>query len=230
MREIDQDLWVDEAPQRYRGVEIGTRMTVIRLANDELILHNPVPLSASTRDSISALGSVRAVISASLMHHMYVGPALNAYPEANFHFAPGLSEKRPDLPQGSALTDSPPDGWRGVLEQKVITGFSAANEVAFLHTPTRTLVLTDLAFHIGPGFPWFTRMVFRLLRLTARVGVAPDIRRDLQRHPQSKQEIAQVLSWEFDRVVLAHGAIVEAEAREALVQAFSFLGELPGPA
>ena len=42
LREIAPGLWVAERPHRFAGVELGARMTVIRLADGGLFVHSPV--------------------------------------------------------------------------------------------------------------------------------------------------------------------------------------------
>lgn len=44
LREIDTGIWATEAPQRFLGAEVGTRMTVIGLADGSLFVHSPVRL------------------------------------------------------------------------------------------------------------------------------------------------------------------------------------------
>jgi len=36
LRELDRDIWVAEQPLRYFGLNVGTRMTIIRLSQGEL--------------------------------------------------------------------------------------------------------------------------------------------------------------------------------------------------
>ena len=40
---LAEDLWVEARPLRFFGVEMGTRMTVVRLADGGLWVHSPVP-------------------------------------------------------------------------------------------------------------------------------------------------------------------------------------------
>lgn len=44
LRELDENLWVGEARLRYLGVQMGRRMTVIRLTEGGLLVHSPMPL------------------------------------------------------------------------------------------------------------------------------------------------------------------------------------------
>jgi hypothetical protein len=38
IKKIAQNIWVKEQPLKYWGLEVGTRMTIIRLSNGELII------------------------------------------------------------------------------------------------------------------------------------------------------------------------------------------------
>src|SRR5215831_5300932 len=60
-RNLASNLWVVDRPFKlpYVGVEIGTRMTCIRLADGGLFLHSPVKLDPILRNSLDALGEVR---------------------------------------------------------------------------------------------------------------------------------------------------------------------------
>ena len=97
------------------------------------------------------------------------------------------------------------------------------NEVAVLHRPSRTLVLTDLVFNIGADAPWLTRAAMACAcgypgcRSTLLERVA--MRRDVARH-----EVQQLLSWDFERLIMAHGEVIERGGREALAGAYRWLG------
>ena len=47
--ERSADLWTLDAPQRFLGMPLGTRMTVVRLPGAELLLYSPVALGAAER-------------------------------------------------------------------------------------------------------------------------------------------------------------------------------------
>ena len=62
MRELDEGLWVEDRPLRLLGIEVGARMTVVRLEDGGLFLHSPVALDADLRSDLDALGPVRCVV------------------------------------------------------------------------------------------------------------------------------------------------------------------------
>ncbi|MEO7197915.1 MAG: DUF4336 domain-containing protein [Solirubrobacterales bacterium] len=97
LREIDDELWVAEDGLRY-VVEMGRRMTVIRLPSGELFVHSPMPLDDELRRQLAELGAVRFVLPASNLHgHLTMGDYRDAYPDSQLFAVAGLAAKGSDL-------------------------------------------------------------------------------------------------------------------------------------
>jgi hypothetical protein len=79
LREIDTGIWAAEAPQRFLGADVGTRMTVIRLADGSLFVHSPIHLDDEIRASVDRLGPVRHVVAPNRYHHLYVADCQRNY-------------------------------------------------------------------------------------------------------------------------------------------------------
>ena len=216
MRELAPDLWVHEAPQRFFGLEVGARMTVMALDGGVLV-HSPVAFDPR---GWAPGRPARWAVAPNRLHHLHIGPWIAAGAEG--WAAPGLAEKRPDLVFSGVLGESPaPFG--DAVEVLPLRCFPFVNEVAVLHRPSRTLVLTDLVFNIGADAPWLTRAAMACAcgypgcRSTLLERVA--MRRDVARH-----EVQQLLSWDFERLIMAHGEVIERGGREALAGAYRWLG------
>jgi hypothetical protein len=223
LRELAKDLWVAERPQRFYGLEVGTRMTVLRLADGSLLLHSPVALDAELRRELDALGRVRFAVAPNRVHHLYAGKVAEAYPEARLWVGPGLERKRPDLGFAGVLGDEAPAEWKGQLDQVFFRGRPYENEVVFFHRASRTLILCDLAFNFGPRAAAATRLLMRLLQSYGRFGPSkldPLLIRDRR---AARQSLERILRWDFDRVVVAHGDVLESGGHEALRQGYSWL-------
>ena len=125
MEELVADrLWTREMPLTLFGLKVSTRMSVVRLSGEGrgLWLHSPVALDRRLRETLDALGRVRFVVCPNRGHHMFAGEYFAAYPDASVYAAPGLSEKRPDLPFHGVLGDEPEPGWGQDLEQTIFRG------------------------------------------------------------------------------------------------------------
>jgi hypothetical protein len=225
LHELDRNLWIAERPQRFHGLEVGTRMTVIRLADGCLLLHSPVALDPQLRDALDSLGPVRFAVAPNRFHHLHAGDVVRAYPEARLWVAPGLEQKRPDLAIEAVLDDEAPAEWRDEVDQVLFRGRPFENEVVFLHRASRTLILCDLAFNFGPRSAPVTRLLMRLLRSYGRFGPSrldPLLIRDRR---AARQALERILAWDFDRVVVAHGEVLESGGPEALRAGYAWLLE-----
>jgi hypothetical protein len=198
-------------------------MTVVRLSGERLLLHSPVTLDTELRAQLDSLGRVCFAVAPNRVHHLYAGEVAKVYPGARLWIAPGLERKRPDLVFEAVLTDEAPEEWRGEVEQVFFRGRPYENEVAFFHRASRTLVLCDLAFNFGPSAAAPTRLLMKLLRSYGRLGPSkldPLLIRDRQ---VARESLERILGWDFDRVVVAHGDVLERGGREILRDGYSWL-------
>ena len=224
LREIDTDIWTVEAPQRWLGVEVGTRMTVIRLADGSLFVHSPVHLDDEIRAMLDRIGPVRHVVAPNRFHHLYAAEYPRTYPEAKLYAAPGLETKRRDLHFDAMLSDEAPAAWRGQIDQLVFRGFSPLNEIVFFHRPSRTVLFTDLLFNVTHTDSTLTRVALTLDGGFGGPAVARTFRLMMRMRAQTvRDSVARILKWDFDRIILAHGDIVESGAKTVLQDAYSFL-------
>ena len=153
---------------------------------------------------------------------MFAGEYFAAYPDAGFYAAPGLPEKRTDLPFDGVLGDEPEPGWAIDLEQAVFRGNRMVREVAFCHQESRTLILADLVQSAADsGSPPLTRLVKRLMGTHERPGMPLPFRLGFRDKAAARASVERILSWDFDRILLCHGPIVESGGK-ALFREASF--------
>jgi hypothetical protein len=221
---IAPDLWVATRPLKLPVGDIGTRMTVVRLPDGGLFLHSPVRLDAETKQALDAIGPVRCVVAPSKVHHLYAGDYAAAYPEARLFAAPGLPEKRKDLHFHAVLDDDPPPEWRGAIEQCVVRGAPLMNEVVFLHRASRTLLLTDVAFNMVQAPRGRARVFCWLIGATGRFGPHRIVRLGIRDRRAARESMQRILGWDFDRVVVTHGEVLESGGKPRMVEGFKFLG------
>jgi len=215
LRPVTPGVHALEARQRFMGIEVGTRMTVLEL-DGGLLVHSPVAVDPAI---VAPLGEPRWVLAPNLLHHLYVGPWAEAGLEP--WAAPGLVEKRPDLAfAGTANAEGHPFG--PDLDVLPLKCFGMTNEVVILHRPSRTLVVSDLVYNFTTAAPWLTKAAMWCL------GGYPGCRTSLIerigfRRAVAREELRVLADWDFDRLIMAHGEIVETGAKDALLRAFHWL-------
>ena len=222
LRKIGDEIWVTERPMVVFGLlDIGTRMTVIRLADGGLFVHSPTPLDEPTRAGVDALGPVRCIVAPNHVHQHYVGPWKDAYPQALLLGTPGLDAKRRDLAFDAILGEAPHPSHAASIDHILLNGAPYMQEIAFLHRASRTLLLTDAAFHPTPAS---TRSVWIWTKLmTVRDGFNALVRWFIRDRRAMRASIDRVLAWDFDRATVTHGEVLESGGRAALGRAYAWL-------
>ncbi|MEB3336129.1 MAG: DUF4336 domain-containing protein [Leptolyngbyaceae bacterium] len=234
LREVHQNIWVAEQPLRYLGLSVGTRMTIVRLENSELVVISPIKVSDSIVSQLDKLGIVRHIIAPNLYHYLFAANFKSLYPEAKFWAAPGLEIKKPELPIDETIQGDAGKLFNG-LEFVFFNGFKvlglngvdSLNECVFYHSTSHTLILTDIAFHFDESFPTLTQFATKLLGGYKRL--EPSVLEWIATtdKEQVRKSVEKVLCWNFDRVVVAHGSIVEQNGKEKFKQGYEqFLGQL----
>jgi Domain of unknown function (DUF4336) len=232
LREIDRDIWVAEQPLRYFRLSVGTRMTVIRLANRELAVISPIQISDEIVSQLDELGTVSHIIAPNLYHYLFATNFKMLYPNGTFWAVPGLEVKKPDLSIDQIIKSDANSLWDGLeyvffdgFRTLGLSGFDSLNECVFFHAASRTLILTDTAFHFDDSFPALTQFATRLLG--GYKSLSPSL---LERIATTEKEkvrnsVAKILRWDFERVIMAHGSIVEQNGKEKFQQGYEqFLG------
>ena len=147
-------IWiVDSGPLRVFGVlGLPIRMTVLRLASGDMLMHSPTRFDARLKAEIEAHGPIRHLVAPNITHWSFLAEWQRQCPDAVTWAAPGLRERANVKASGVRLdrdltSESPPE-WAQDFEQAIIPG--AAGEVTLFHRPSRTL-LTDLVVNLEAG-------------------------------------------------------------------------------
>ena len=223
MQQLHSDLWVAESPLRFLGLEVGARMTVVRLPGPKLLLHSPIAATPELVRDVAALGPVGYLVAPNRLHHLFVDEWQRACPDASLYVAPGLDTKRADLAIAGVLNDGPQPEWEEALDQVLLNGFPFANEVVFFHRPSATLIATDLAFNVGPSSPPLTRFAFRFTGSYDQLAPTLLERLLIRDRVAFRDAFERILEWPFERIVVAHGEVSEKGGREELVRGYSWL-------
>ncbi|WP_257453487.1 DUF4336 domain-containing protein [Archangium lipolyticum] len=223
LRPLSDDLFVLDVPFHMRGFDLGGRMTVVRLPEGGLWLHSPVKLDAAVRQAVDAVGPVRFLVAPNTMHHLSLGDWAAAYPSARVLAPAGLRAKRKDLRIDVELSDVMDVGQSPTVELLLARGIPKLEEFSFLHRPSRTLLLADVAFNIHDSHSWLTRNYLKLCGAYERLAPTWLLKTMVKDKAALRAWRDRVLSWDFDRVVPCHGQVLERGGKQAMREAFAWL-------
>ncbi|PWR22653.1 hypothetical protein [Zavarzinia aquatilis] len=220
LKRLADGLWAAETGLRALGMPMTTRMTIARLPSG-LWVHSPVPL-VPLRAAVDDLGQVRWRVAPNLMHHLYQAPWQAAYPDSPLFAPPGLAAKRPDL----RIDGSPVAGaasWGDDILALPVAGNPTLDETVFLHRPSGSLIITDLAVNLGPEAHWMVRLYARLMGCHGRLSLSYLLKLLYRDRQAARASLDRILSLDFDRVIPAHGPVIETGGKAALTAAFAWL-------
>ena len=101
--------------------------------------------------------------------------------------------------------------------------FPPLNEIVFFHRKTRTLIFTDLLFNITRHDSAYARFLLRLDGAFHGPAIPRSFRLLLRRRRvECAAFLHRLLSWDFDRAILAHGEIINSGAKPAVERAWRF--------
>lgn len=217
-------IWLVDYPVRYFGIDIAARMVVIRLSDGRVMLQSPGEITPDLKAKIEAIGPVAWIVAPGTFHHLHVSAAQAAFPAAQTWICPGLETKRPDLRFDALLGDTPPPDWADDLDQVVVDHNRVISEVVFFHRPSRTLIVVDLIELIGDMTPeagWKIWAYWKLFRMWNRPRPAPEYTMGWRDRKKAAVALRRILDWDFERIVLQHGALITENAKDAARDAWA---------
>ncbi len=231
MKECEQfadDLWVVEGPNvRDMGLMFTTRMTVAKLSDGSVWINSPVSVSFGMLKRIAELGPVRYLLAATPRHVWRLTAWHTLFPDAQLWAsrATPFTLKKGTLPFAGILGDEPPQGWKIDFDQLAFKGNPLIEEVVFFHRQSRTVILDDL-IQIHPivkGKP-FRNALFKLGGVVSpQGGVGLDIRLSFIHRDLARQSLEKLLSWDFDKLIIAHGVCIGTNAKAFVERVFQWL-------
>jgi len=126
------------------------------------------------------------------------------------------------------LRDEPPQEWVSDFDQVVFKGNVFVEEVEFFHRLSDTLIMADFIQNYAPDASGFlTRALLRFMGVW-HGGVPLDIQLSFLDRKLAKKSLARILSWNFDKLIIAHGVCVESNAKAFVEKAFRWLNHGDG--
>ncbi len=187
-------------------------MIVVKLSDGSLWVNSPVAATQDEAGQLDNIGSVAHLVSPTPLHVWRLKQWATFFPRAQVWKA-------------CALGDAPPAAWKADIDQLLFRGSIVLSEAEFFHKPSCTLIMGDFIQNYGfePGRP----LLNALKRLGGVLGGGSP--RDLRfsfvgkRRRLGEESLRKLLSWEFDKVVIAHGDLTTENARSLVERSFRWL-------
>jgi hypothetical protein len=203
-----------------------TRMTVVRLSNGDLFLHSPIKFEGRLANELLGLGAVRHLVSPNQFHYAHIGEWAKAFPNAVSWASPRVRERararNVDVDFTRDLEASPPEEWRGEIDQTFFPG-GYFKEFIFFHEASKTLILADTIINIELDKvtePWRTATKFTgMYHPYGQIFFGMRLPLFLQRR-KAEEAIRKIHAWQPQRILLSHGRCFDADADKVIHRIF----------
>jgi len=213
--------YFDSKLRMLPGVTIPLRSMLVDGGGRQLLV-SPVG-TAEEASHIEA--SPLTLVAPSLLHHLHLRTVMERHRSVSLWGPPGLPDKLPELgPIHVFGVDAWPHGDQ--LEVVVIQGAPKRNEVVFFHRASRSIYTADLFFNIRQPEGFLASIALRMMGIYRRFGAAKLWRNWVTDRAAFTRSIEEVLAWDFERIVVAHGEVLEYNAREQFEISLRELGLL----
>ncbi|MEM7247395.1 MAG: hypothetical protein AAF533_18795 [Acidobacteriota bacterium] len=211
---------------RWKRSPLGRRMTVLETEPGRVALHASMRLDEAGTTELMGLGRPAWILVPNDFHSSEAGALAEAWPDARVLIHSGASgATRAGLPRiDGTIAEAWPESLSGRLEATELAGLSF-HESAFLHVATRTLVLTDLCFNFArDDASGLLALILRINGVLGRFRPSRLLRfAFLKDRHALLDSLEPVLAWDFDRVVVSHGSVLEAGGKEAFTRALEVI-------
>jgi hypothetical protein len=216
---------VDGPTVAFFGFPYPTRMALARLANGGVWVWSPVALTDELAAAVKELGPVEHIVSPNKLHHLFLAEWAERWPAANVYAPPGLARRRPELKLDCELGDEPDPAWADDIDQVIFRGSFAMEEVVFFHRASRTAIVCDLIQrHDERTAKGWKGFLMRLDGLVGEQGSTPrEWRASFLRRGAARAARQEVLDWQAERLLVAHGACVSRAAGAVIERALAWI-------
>jgi glyoxylase-like metal-dependent hydrolase (beta-lactamase superfamily II) len=199
------------------GVHTTVRSTVITTLDGVIVLC-PIHFTSKQVDEIRAQGPVVAIIETNMHHTAYAAEAKARFPKAELWGVKDLPTKKPHIGWSKILAQ---DTWPYAPELQTIPirGVGKMHESVFYHPATKTLIVTDLVFNMKKSMGFLTPITFRMMGVYKKFGVPSFWISMTSNEKALRESLKEILALDFTRLVMAHGEIIETNAKSLLYAA-----------
>lgn len=226
LQEFGQSLYIADGPTvSFYGFPYPTRMAVVQLSDGSAWVWSPVALSDELADSVETVGPVRFIVSPNKIHHLFLSEWAKRWPDARLYAPPGLANRKPELKFDDELGDEADPAWATDLDQVIFHGSVAMEEVVFFHRQSRCAIVCDLIQrHPEAEMVGWKGWLMRLDSLVGEHGSTPrEWRASFFRRKLARAAREKVLSWNPERLVIAHGECAQTRASEIIADSLSWM-------
>jgi hypothetical protein len=224
-KEVAPDLYCLDG--EWQESAFKRRMTVVRLKSGGTFVHNAIQLEDQDYAKLERIGTPEVIVAPNVFHGSDAHHYKKRYPKARLLVSKGAAKSIAKLCPVDGVLPAWDEALRSEVDCLEAAGMRWLHESLFFHRASRTLLVTDLIFNMQTDFKGFERKFARWNRIDKKFGPSRIFKLVFVKDRKAVSEfLSHVLKWDFDRVVVNHGDILDSGGRELFRKSFSEMGML----
>lgn len=201
-------------------MSLPVRSTLVQLKETKILIS---PGSNLTQATLQKLEDVKAIVAPSLLHCGGVPLAHSTFPKAQVWAPTGAKEIKSQIRWTHELSKDP---WpyQDQLAFVPIKGVPKINEFVFIHKESKSLIITDLCFNLTNSKGLGAWIILNLFGTYRKFAVSKFFLKFAEDKLAFEQSLKEVLTHDFENIVVSHGTNVIGDGRRKLLQCFQERG------
>ena len=213
---LASDIWVASYAVAFGPLNLKSRMTVVRIANTKLVVISPSPIDEDLMGELQSLGEVSFIVAPNLSHDIHLKSFASKFPASRV-VVPGRMMEKKSIPKSWYFLKDV--DWPEEIQAFAISGLPIIDETVFYHTHSKTLVCTDLIFNFSKSGDGLPRFLAKLLGVLGRPAMSRTMRFSVRDREAFQRSTEPLLDLQIDRIVVAHGRIINEISKVKLILA-----------
>lgn len=222
LRKIAENLWVAEQDLVLAGINMGARMTLVRLSNGDIWINSPIRISGTKlKSQIQEIGSVKYIVAPNNFHSAFLSDCSKNFPTAEVWATSSVQKKRNRINFSETLSGSGTYPWNEEILTCGVEGMPWFQEHVFFHRSSNTLILTDMLFnHQGREHLW--ERIFCKINCCGSAHRPSRIFRSFifDRKKFAKSLLPLFTLEKIDHIIIAHGELIHSDCLMVFKNAF----------
>ena len=219
LKNYGENIWAVRSSLSMGPMNISTQMSVIRLPDTSLVLISPIAIDNALKDEITALGEVKFILSPNNFHHLFANKAQAAFPQAQYLCSDALVERVEGLPDHKDVHSLREDLWQGHIETLRISPSHVADEVVFYHSPSKTLIVTDILQCMTGDMNLATKLFAKLAGINQQLRVSRLFKMMIKDKPAFRQALSALQQWDYNKLLMPHNSNIDVDAKARVQEA-----------
>lgn len=209
-----------DSTKRMPLMKLPVRTAVVQVGQNRILIS---PGSQLRREQFASLNDVTDIVAPNLFHCAGIDQASTLYPEARVWGVPGAAKLKPKTKWTHLLTE-PTWPYGPELLAIPLGGMPQINETVFLHSPSKSLIVTDLCFNLTETEGLGARLILGMFGTYKRLGVSRFFLKYVKDKAAFQNSINRIFAHDFENIVLSHGELVRGNGKALLRQALAERG------